>query len=374
MVIYENEPFTEVVRRFCMYPKLRTTFIVSRGGVVRGISTRGDVMRLMQRCDDAPFTKSAIELCNANPKVVFDTFDTEPSTMAEIVDYQGIGLCDIPVVGSESNILLGFVGMQDKYEAFANYFKLDAETGRLKQIPTIVFSELPKSAGTYITMTIAKNLGIVHGGLSHVYFSSDLSRTVYSNKVLHAHYSPEKFFADRLGLFFPKLIVHIRDLRAVILSHIHQFDRMKNSEPFNVATHVLQYNEGWDKKSFDEKLSSMLDVGVNSYTRQVYFYGAISYIDFLRQVIDVKKAGRSDVLFTTFEEFVRDNDAFFKKILDFYEIPRTYWKGREIKKTSATLFRKGSVDEWRTAFTREQIDRINAKIPDEFFDAFGWER
>jgi hypothetical protein len=370
MVVYENEPFTEVIRRFLAYPELRTTLIVALGGKFRGIVTRGDVRRMMRRGGDAPFTKSAIELCNANPKVVFDTFDTEPSKISEShntpneIALYGIGLCDIPVV-SKNGTLLGFVAMKDKYEAFANYFKTDAATGMLKQIPTMVFSELPKSAGTYITMSLAKNLGIERAVLLSAYsdisISEKLSQVVFQNSVLQTHYNPGDFFRERLSLFLPKLIVHIRDPRATVLSLIYHSDGV-NTLQNDPAYYRLHYVTKWGEKTFDEKLSYMLDTEIN------FFLG------YLRQVIEVQKTGRSDVMFTTFEEFVLDNDAFFKKILDFYDIPWSYWQGKNLRKASNVRFRKGSVDEWRSAFTREQIDRINAKIPDEFFDAFGWER
>jgi hypothetical protein len=104
-------------------------------------------------------------------------------------------------------------------------------------------------------------------------------------------------------------------------------------------------------------------------------YKLDDYIDWIKGLILGMETNNKNVLFTTFEEFNEDNDAFFKKILNHYNIPIRFWRGLRPKKSmKKTRFRKGLVDEWRSVFSKQQIERINAKIPDEWFERFGWTR
>jgi hypothetical protein len=104
-------------------------------------------------------------------------------------------------------------------------------------------------------------------------------------------------------------------------------------------------------------------------------------IDVLPETIEwiggwVKARERLDVQFTTFEDFVRDRDGFVDRILSLYggDI-RFFDRANALQEQPGVDYhrRLGSTDEWKTILTREQIDRVNALIPNEFWSIFGWQ-
>ena len=83
-----------------------------------------------------------------------------------------------------------------------------------------------------------------------------------------------------------------------------------------------------------------------------------------------------DINFTTFEEFVSNQDRFIERVVSIYGGSTAYFdKAAAITEHGGIDYhrRKGSIDEWRTRLSPGQVDAINALIPDEFWDLFGWE-
>jgi tetratricopeptide (TPR) repeat protein len=85
---------------------------------------------------------------------------------------------------------------------------------------------------------------------------------------------------------------------------------------------------------------------------------------------------RLTVHFTTFEDFVRDRDGFIDRILSLYAGDTRFFDRANASREQPGVDyhrRLGSTDEWRTVLTREQIDRINGLIPNEFWNMFEWQ-
>lgn len=89
----------------------------------------------------------------------------------------------------------------------------------------------------------------------------------------------------------------------------------------------------------------------------------------------VKARSTLNIAFTTFEEFVRDRDAFVDRILSLYGGDRRYFHKELALQEHAGLDyhrRSGRTDEWREILTPEQVEQINRQIPDPFWQLFGW--
>jgi hypothetical protein len=86
--------------------------------------------------------------------------------------------------------------------------------------------------------------------------------------------------------------------------------------------------------------------------------------------------GRLNIEFTTFEDFVRDRDAFIERCLSLYGGDRRYFdREAALQEHAGTDYhrRSGRIDEWRELLTAGQIEQINRQIPDRLWNLFGWE-
>ena len=89
---------------------------------------------------------------------------------------------------------------------------------------------------------------------------------------------------------------------------------------------------------------------------------------------------KPEILFTRYEDFVEDEEAFFDSILEFYGIDKSLWtfvpfapKPHENPMFEGEYhFRNARTDEWRDVFTREQRDRANGMMPKRLLLRFGW--
>ena len=82
------------------------------------------------------------------------------------------------------------------------------------------------------------------------------------------------------------------------------------------------------------------------------------------------------VLFTRHEDLVKDPDALFERILDFYNIDKAKcYKQLRVKVVKGNRnFRKGETSEWRRVFTEKQIEKTSGMIPVSLLSRFEWER
>ena len=81
---------------------------------------------------------------------------------------------------------------------------------------------------------------------------------------------------------------------------------------------------------------------------------------------------RLEVLFLTFEEFLAQPEAYFERLLDFYDIDRSLFAADADAET--VHLRKGQTDEWREVLGRAQQDRAWDLLPATMVEAFGWQR
>jgi tetratricopeptide (TPR) repeat protein len=149
------------------------------------------------------------------------------------------------------------------------------------------------------------------------------------------------------------IIVHIRDPRQIMISTL---------EHGRAYSHQLTGAEIGEDQTAQ---SDPLEVAVEKHLTP-----AISWIDGWFRASETM-----EINFTSFEEFVTDQDAFYEKMLSFYGGDRIHFD-----RTAATVDqpnvdyhrRLGQTNEWRRLLTPSQIDRVNAAIPAHLWTLFGW--
>lgn len=232
----------------------------------------------------------------------------------------------------------------------------------------IVFCAIEKSASIYIARTLYLGLDmppIIITNMDHrpmwYIIPEKLDHLVHDGGFAREHLLPTPeniMLLKERGL---RMVFHVRDIRQYVLSF---------------ANYHFDFVSQGNKQLIQEYRDRGLDV--MHWTLEDFIEKFIQSIPTLVRTIqgwlNVYYEGTLPVLVTTYEEFVDDQDAFFKKILAFYDIPEDEFKRVFVPKDWQCNFRNGTKDEWRTALTLEQQERINAMVPEEFFELFNWER
>lgn len=150
-----------------------------------------------------------------------------------------------------------------------------------------------------------------------------------------------------------KIIVHVRDPRQSLLSMIHHITRY----PEGTASLLGSHFDEWDISAQVERL-------MEDYLRRV---------SWIQGWLDAE--AELGVLFSTFEEFVRDRDAFIDRYLDFYGAPRalfSYADATRMHEGTDYHFRAGLTEEWRSVFPERDAEMLTAQLPAAMRRRFGW--
>jgi hypothetical protein len=150
-----------------------------------------------------------------------------------------------------------------------------------------------------------------------------------------------------------KIVVQVRDPRQRLLSMIHHVMR------YDDASLHLKHN-AFASRDIDEQIEDLMD-----------FY--LQSIDWIQGWLEAEK--ELDILFSTFEEFVRDRAAFVGRYVEFYGGPMEYFhvdRAIDIHEGIDYHYRSGEVDEWRRVFSPEQAARLSSLLPDALKRRFSW--
>ncbi|MFY9736456.1 MAG: hypothetical protein WAL02_15200, partial [Rhodoplanes sp.] len=80
---------------------------------------------------------------------------------------------------------------------------------------------------------------------------------------------------------------------------------------------------------------------------------------------------KTKILYTTFEEMVKDQSAFFRRILDFYYIDYDLFVEPKRERGVAN-YREGHTDSWRYVLSPSQKRRAAEIVPVWLLKKFGW--
>jgi len=149
-----------------------------------------------------------------------------------------------------------------------------------------------------------------------------------------------------------KIIVHVRDPRQGILSGIHHIMRYES---------FLQLKQnGFAERTIDEQLEDVMAL----YARRVMW---------LQGWLEAEQV--LDILFSTFEDFVQDREAFVARYLDYYGGPREYFRpdvALTMREGTDYHYRSGEIDEWKRVFSGPRAARLSALLPTSIKRRFNW--
>jgi hypothetical protein len=230
----------------------------------------------------------------------------------------------------------------------------------------ILINAVPKSASVYILEKIKQGLPSHNKVLpfckprawGEQLSSIDerlLIKSLRENGIIRDHLFASDKNIELIKKYKMKMVLHVRDLRQQLLSLAHHYHRDIQK---GVSPPPLGYTS-------DITIDQLID-----------YYNSIHLTEHFAQNILtwLEQRERIPMLITTYEEFHADEQAFIKRILDFYKIPYERFKNQSIIKNIGVHFRKGETCEWKERLSLEQIERINEQIPLELFDFFCWDR
>lgn len=256
--------------------------------------------------------------------------------------------------------------------ASAEEFAARRATSTARGLPTILLTTLPKSASESIWNKLAEGLGLAQCHLSLGLFPectlvparvrAAAAGGGAGGIIVKEHIGPTPHNLETLarnGL--TRIIVHHRDPRQATLSWAH-FARDDINQRLMAPL--------WRKtvppaEILARDLDAILDWCLAHYMPLL--------INFLRDWRAVAADSKQpiSVLFSSFEQFRTDPDAYFDRVLSFYDIGKGIYT--DAAKAEVVHLRKGRVDEWRNVFTAAQQRRAWEQIPADMAADFDWE-
>ena len=164
-----------------------------------------------------------------------------------------------------------------------------------------------------------------------------------------------------------KVVVHVRDPRQAVVSLAHHFRLGYQEQELHwQKLSMSPYCPEYDILSFERQLEWTFD---HYYPRYVQWTE-----DWARAATD--RSHGLEILLVTYEEFRADENAYFRRLLEFLDIsPEAFLQQPNAsRKTVAFHYRKGMVDEWRQVCTNEQQEWMQTLLTDDVVERFGWTR
>jgi hypothetical protein len=231
-----------------------------------------------------------------------------------------------------------------------------------ERLPPLMLVTLPKAGSVYIHGALRRTLrvpmlkvacpGIHEQTLDH----RRLAKFAKGNAVCREHFAARDFIVEGLRMAgIRKMVVHVRDPRAAILSWTRNMDRvLATAGPVGVILDNEQMTPGeyadWD---FERRLEWQVDNHLPRY---------VAWIE-----------GWMQLKVTTYEEFARDNRAFVEGLLRFFEIKvDPSWIAiapYEVGRANIHNIEKKSLAE---AMGARLYERATRQLPDALAERFHW--
>ncbi len=240
--------------------------------------------------------------------------------------------------------------------------------------PGIFLVTIPKSATSYIANCLAQSLKydlcsrMCVSSFRYNFLSPERMKDFEKGgMVAVSHMRPTasnleifKFFGGK------KIVIHVRDPRATMVSWLHFVEKtMQTAKEDNDLERQTRLRRAAFAKEKDY-FSLTQDQKIKALTESFYQH----CIDRIISWLEVKDP-EIERLFLTYEDFLKDQDGYFKRLTEFYGIDT---KIAGPPKTTNPHFRQGTKDGWRKELNEEQIRKLNERMPDLLWKRFGWER
>ena len=221
---------------------------------------------------------------------------------------------------------------------------------------------LPKSGSVFIWQSVqaVANLGHVRPriGLFPRFQLCPEQMAIFARGdcIASTHCDPAPETLDTLDELDVKILLHIRDPRAALLSWVHHVQR-----PDIRRDHAEEY--GLDESYYASSLHDQIDWQIDH-----HFQATLWWLRQWAETLD--SPWRDRIVLTRYEDLHADDEAFVRHILDQFDItarnPITL-----PPKDHTSHFRNGRMDEWREVFRPDQIARATEMMPD-LLRRFGW--
>lgn len=241
---------------------------------------------------------------------------------------------------------------------------------REKDIPSVVFVTLPKSATMFLRKTMEINYGLQKLDISPGYFPVDnidlraMLEFKTGGYVAGTHLNASGFNLDLLARFCDKWVVNFRDPRAALLSFVHHFDRPAIHDNPAMAFRIFPRTpEGYMQFGFAQKVDWHIEN---------YLPGVIDWIQGWCTVIDQREFA-DRIILTQYEAIVGRDEEFIRGVTKELGLPSpaaVELPPKDIK----SHYRNGSKDDWVTAFSPEQVEVTTKMIPPRLMERFGWSK
>jgi len=269
-------------------------------------------------------------------------------------------------VGSELHALRQREAELEGQLGLAEIIKDKLSTGKAVEYPSIFFNSVPKSGSSYCYKTLKHALGLSENSLSVGYFPRDMlvwKRLVAfsaGNQIAHHHTDASPANCWLLAHTEARILCHTRDLRQVMVSwtHHHRRSNERSTPHYTVAA----FPEAWFDLPLEKQFDWMID------NRLAFF------VTWLEEWIAASESGELNVLFTKYEDFIRDRAGYFDKIVSFCGLGNGAFVDPEFSRDADPVFqfRRGDPEEFRSVLSSAQLRRANALIPEDLMLRFGW--
>lgn len=245
--------------------------------------------------------------------------------------------------------------------------------------PNILFNAMTKSGSEYIAKTLIDNLNYDRRDFYSTYSYKDNQikdslRSFFKAKGILAkqhlsaspftlqdgHQFPLVLDINRYKGFSDRILIHVRDPRQAVLSRTHHTNFYKRGGPFSQDLPADYFNF-----TFKEQL----DWNIEHYLPTLVAW-LQSWLDLQKQ--ESMQPNGLKVLFTTYNELLKDERQLYKKIITFYGLDANKFNFQPTEKTAKVNYRKGDPNEWKTQMTSEQKQRMAELIPQHILDEFNW--
>ena len=229
---------------------------------------------------------------------------------------------------------------------------------------SIILSTMPKSGSEYVWMALSNGLNLWPTRVSsaemfEVIDGERLERVGKGGFVSHGHFRCVETNSVLLTEHFDRVVVHVRDPRQALVSWVNYQDHPDIRD--------LPVRRAWGNMA-DMAFEQRVDYFIEGFF--------VHQVKFLRSWMDAERDDEflPRILFTRQEDLRADPQRFFRAILDFYDIAPELFQIPEPPKEGERHFRRGETDEWRRVLRPDQIDRLQAMLPDDILNRFCWLR
>ena len=238
-----------------------------------------------------------------------------------------------------------------------------------KRVPSIHLNTLPKSGSLYIWANLAMRLAVARTQISCTFFPDDMivlrdiRQMAEGGFISQSHLPASSLNRRILCSYLDRIIVHVRDPRQATLSWSHHVDKYSAEDTEEIRYVKPPLPKDFSTRSFEERLDWQIENHLPH------------CIQWIEGWLDAEEDPEftTKILFTRYEDFHKDAEALYSKILDFFEIPQSLVDNTE-EIDERPHFRKGRTNEWREVFTPDQIARATEVMTDRIVARFGWER